>query len=98
MSLTGSSAATILPEVVEAYLFELVRSVVAQGKTVANFGLDHRYGQPARFFSSASTAPAVTNDLDEGYRAGDLWLRVSTGKLYVAVSVADGAADWQILN
>ena len=47
---------------------------------------------------SASAAPAVTDDVDLGYVAGDLWLRVSTGKLYVCVSNGDGAANWQILN
>jgi hypothetical protein len=47
---------------------------------------------------SAATAPAVTDDIDLGYVPGDLWLRVSTGKLYVCVSNGDGAANWQILN
>ena len=45
----------------------------------------------------ATDAPTVNDDLTT-YEAGTLWLRQSTGKLYVCVTNADGAADWQILN
>lgn len=47
---------------------------------------------------SASTAPAVTDDIDLGFIPGDLWLRVSTAKLYVCSDNTDGAAVWTILN
>lgn len=47
---------------------------------------------------SASAAPAITDDVDLGFVAGDLWLRVSTAKLYVCSDNTDGAAVWTILN
>ena len=46
----------------------------------------------------SNTAPAVTDDETKGYRPGSRWIRQSTGKVYVAITVAAGAADWQILN
>lgn len=47
---------------------------------------------------AASAAPAITDDIDLGYIPGDLWLRVSTAKLYVLSDNTDGAAVWNILN
>jgi hypothetical protein len=47
---------------------------------------------------SASSAPGVTDDVDAGYIPGDLWLRVSTAKLYVCSVNTSGAATWNILN
>lgn len=52
----------------------------------------------ARTNVSASAAPGATDDVDAGYIPGDLWLRVSTAKLYVcSVNTASGAT-WNILN
>lgn len=43
---------------------------------------------------AGTTAPGATNDLDEGYHAGSLWFDTTGGRVYYAISVADGAAVW----
>lgn len=45
-------------------------------------------------YVSASAAPTVTDDAAAGFSAGMLWLRVSTGVLYVCQDTANGAASW----
>jgi len=47
---------------------------------------------------TASTAPGVGNDNTQGYSAGSLWFNNNTGLLYVAQSVATGAAVWTVSN
>lgn len=47
---------------------------------------------------SAADAPAATDDSALGYIPGDLWLRVSTAKLYVCSVNTAEAAVWDILN
>lgn len=47
---------------------------------------------------SASSAPGGTDDVDAGYIPGDLWLRVSTAKLYVCSVNTAANAVWNILN
>ena len=42
----------------------------------------------------AAVAPAATDDLDLGYHAGSLWFDTTAGRVYYAISVADGAAVW----
>lgn len=46
----------------------------------------------------ATDAPGATDDITAGYRVGDLWLRVSTTKLYVCSDNTGTAAVWNILN
>lgn len=43
---------------------------------------------------AGTAAPAVTDDLDLGYHAGSLWFDTTNGRVYYAISVADGAAVW----
>ena len=41
-----------------------------------------------------TAAPTVNDDSGDGYAAGWLWLNTATSKLYIAISVAVGAAVW----
>lgn len=52
----------------------------------------------ARVHRHATDAPTVNNDASNGVANDDLWLRVSTKKLYVCIDATTGAADWVILN
>jgi hypothetical protein len=45
------------------------------------------------YVAGAADAPAVTDDETKGFTVGSLW-KVADGALYIADSVADGAADW----
>lgn len=69
--------------------------------------LQWRYdGSVYRLFASdgflskfdATAAPGVTNDLDEGYGAGSLWLDATNNNTYICESAANGAAVWHQLN
>jgi hypothetical protein len=44
---------------------------------------------------AATAAPAVTNDLDEGYKVGSMWWDVTNDILYTCLDASDGAAVWQ---
>jgi hypothetical protein len=43
----------------------------------------------------ATVAPAVTNDVDEGYGIGSMWLDVTADAAYVCLDATDGAAVWK---
>lgn len=66
----------------------------------------HYDGSVYRLFASdgflskfdATAAPGVTNDLDEGYGAGSLWLDATNNNTYICESAANGAAVWHQLN
>tara|TARA_A100001388_G_scaffold230025_2_gene182002 strand:+ start:3882 stop:7790 length:3909 start_codon:yes stop_codon:yes gene_type:complete len=45
----------------------------------------------------ATTTPAVTNDNTEGYAPGSLWENTTTGRIYICVGSATGAAVWREL-
>jgi len=45
----------------------------------------------------ATTTPAVTNDVSEGYVPGSMWENVNTGRIYICVGNASGAAVWREL-
>lgn len=50
-----------------------------------------------RFISrpwAAAVDPAVTNDLTKGVQVGDTWFNTATGNIWMARSVAAGAAVW----
>jgi hypothetical protein len=51
-------------------------------------------GGSFRYIIGAGSPPAVSDDLDLGFEAGDLWLDTTLGGMHVAKSVADGAAVW----
>lgn len=41
-----------------------------------------------------TSAPTVDDDVDRGFLPGHVWVDQSGPAVYIAVSVADGAADW----
>ena len=43
---------------------------------------------------AATVAPAVTNDIDEGYTPGSFWFDTTNDKAYVCLDNTDGAAVW----
>ena len=43
---------------------------------------------------SATSAPGATNDVDEGYSVGSIWIDVSADNAYVCLDITDGAAVW----
>jgi hypothetical protein len=67
-----------------------VRYVTDQFRLRDGFGVYN--GRP--IFVSTSAAPAVTDDAAAGHSVGMLWLRVSTGVLYVCQDITVGAAVW----
>jgi hypothetical protein len=44
---------------------------------------------------TAVTDPAVGNDNTQGYAAGSTWINTATGKEFVCVNAATGAANWR---
>ena len=44
--------------------------------------------------ASKTSAPGVTNDLDEGYEPGSLWVDTNNDRVYVCLDKSDGAAVW----
>jgi len=42
----------------------------------------------------ATSAPTVNNDVDEGYKAGSIWVDITNDKSYVCLDNTDGAAVW----
>jgi len=47
---------------------------------------------------NASSDPTVNNDQTQGYSVGSLWQNSSTGRVWIARSVATGAAAWTMLE
>jgi len=46
-----------------------------------------------------STAnPLATNDSSQGYGVGSVWINSTTGAIYIATSVAPGAANWVVTS
>ena len=43
----------------------------------------------------ATTNPGVTNDIDEGYAPGSVWLNVTDDQCFVCMDNTDGAAVWR---
>lgn len=43
----------------------------------------------------SDVAPTVNDDTDHGYNRNTFWFNTATGKLYISVSDALGAADWR---
>jgi len=49
---------------------------------------------PRKIKTDATAAPAVTNDITEGYAVNSLWIDVTNDKAYICVDATDGAAVW----
>lgn len=47
---------------------------------------------------AATSAPGVTNDINEGYARGSFWINTSTNNCYMCANPAAGAAVWRLLN
>lgn len=47
---------------------------------------------------SQSTAPGVTNDVDEGYSVGSKWYDTTADEAYVCLDNSDGAAIWKMIT
>jgi hypothetical protein len=45
--------------------------------------------------TTATSAPGVTNDIDEGYGVGSLWTNVTSDESYICLDNTDGAAVWE---
>ncbi len=45
-----------------------------------------------------TTNPTVNDDLDRGYLPGHVWVNQTSTSVWIAVSVADGAADWNQID
>lgn len=45
---------------------------------------------------TATTDPGTGNDNTQGYSVGSTWVNVSAGRVFVAISVATGAAAWVV--
>ena len=41
-----------------------------------------------------AAAPTVHDDIDRGYLPGYVWVDQTAPAVYIAISTADGAADW----
>jgi hypothetical protein len=47
---------------------------------------------------AASAAPAVTDDSDDGYAVGSIWIDTTGGAAYICVDESVGAADWNQID
>lgn len=64
---------------------------VMQASTGAAFSvLKHNF--------TAVANPTHDDDVTLGYGVGSIWINTSTGHIYMATSVADGAADWKTVH
>lgn len=50
-----------------------------------------------RYVTNSTVNPSVSNDNTTGYVVGNLWSNSTTGQLYMAQSVATGAAVWTLI-
>ena len=41
--------------------------------------------------------PTVNDDLDLGYKCGDLWINTGDAGVFICISAGDGAANWDEL-
>lgn len=62
-------------------------------KTAGVWGSSHPFSGPLTNYS-AVIAPTVSNDNTQGYSRGSVWINTVTNSVYVATSVATGAAVW----
>ena len=41
--------------------------------------------------------PTMNDDVDLGYKPGDIWINTSDAGVFICISNTDGAADWDEL-
>lgn len=41
--------------------------------------------------------PTVNDDVDLGYKAGDIWINTGDAGVFICISAGDGAANWDEL-
>ncbi len=41
--------------------------------------------------------PAVTDDVDLGYKTGDIWINTGDAGVFICISAGDGVANWDEL-
>lgn len=46
----------------------------------------------------STSAPTVNDDEDLGYKSGDIWIDTDDAIVYICLSAANGAADWDRIN
>ena len=46
----------------------------------------------------STTAPTVNDDIDRGFLPGAVWIDQTANNSYIAISTADGSADWDQTN
>ncbi len=46
----------------------------------------------------STAAPTVNDDIDRGFLAGAIWIDQTGTDAYIAISTADGAADWDQID
>jgi hypothetical protein len=63
----------------------------------ADTAIWRRIGAQAIDNLAATTNPGVTNDVDEGYSVGSLWVNVTLDLAYICLDATDGAAVWRPL-
>ena len=46
----------------------------------------------------SSSAPTVNDDIDRGFLPGAVWIDQSANISYIAITTADGSANWDQTN
>lgn len=64
----------------------LVCAVPSYAASTKSFGGTHNF--------AATAAPTATNDVDEGYTVGSVWIDTTNDVFYICVDNTDGAAVW----
>ena len=86
-----------------AFLSCAVTSAVAQVNTPSGGGVNQPIGPPVpsgvvQNNPNSSSAPTSNNDSTQGYSVGSTWQQSTTGRTWIARSVAVGAAVWTLTD
>lgn len=78
-----------------SYYVALVEGTEQEPGTGGDWTVDNVAAQARQNNLTATTDPTVNDDETEGYEPLSQWINTSSGEIFVAISVAAGAADWQ---
>ena len=92
LSGTGAPSSTIGVDG-DFYLDVTATNIYYGPKTAGAWGSSHPFTGPRGNFA-ATTDPTVNSDSSAGYGVGSLWVNASTGRVFLATSVAVSAAVW----